>query len=89
MVLAGEQPPDWVAAIREHAQVFREQSATEALREAEKLGAELPAARIVGPVVPEQVDALARRADGEFVAFADPDLELSWTRRVLGFGDAR
>ncbi len=89
VVLAAEQPPDWIAAIRESAQVFRDQTAMEALREPEKLGAELPGARIVGPVLPEHLDALARRADGDFVVFADSDLELAWTRRVLGFGDAR
>src|SRR5581483_1197592 len=89
VVLDAEQPPDWIGAIREHAQVFRDQTATEALREPEKLGAELPGARIIGSPSPEQLDALARRAEGDFVAFADADLELFWTRRVLGFGDAR
>jgi hypothetical protein len=32
---------------------------------------------------------LARLADGDSVVFADEELELQWTRRVLGFGDAR
>jgi hypothetical protein len=70
-------------------QVFRDQTALEALDDAERLGIDLPAARITGPVPSEVFAGLARRADGDFVAFADPALELAWTQRVLGFGDAR
>ena len=69
--------------------MFREQSAGEALREAEDLGAALPGARISGPVTAEDFSALARLAEGESVVFADEELELQWTQRVLGFGDAR
>ncbi|MGZ6123440.1 MAG: B12-binding domain-containing radical SAM protein [Myxococcales bacterium] len=89
VVLGDGHAPDWVAAIRVHAQVFREQSAADALRVPRDLGARLPAARIIGPVSPDQFDTLGQEADGDSVAFADPALELSWTRRVLGFGDAR
>jgi hypothetical protein len=32
---------------------------------------------------------LSRRADADFVAFADRAAEAAWTERVLGFGDAR
>src|SRR5438105_2160449 len=89
VVLRGPQPPDWIEAARERAQVFREQSAGEALREPEELGASLPGARITGPVTTEDFSALARLADGDSVVFADEAVELQWTRRVLGFGDAR
>jgi hypothetical protein len=89
VVLRQPYPPDFIDAVRQRAQVFRDQPAHEALREAEKLGAELPGARITGPVRAGAFAELARRADADFVAFADPDLELAWTQRVLGFGDAR
>ena len=81
--------PDWILAIREKAQVFREQPLREALRSAEQLGAELPGARIVGEALPGDLAELARRADGDCVAFADRTLEAAWQQRVLGFGDAR
>ena len=89
VVLDGPQAVDWIEALREGAQVFREQGAAEAVRDAQRLGAGIAGARITGPVAPEQFDELAQRADGDCVTFADPALELSWTRRVLGFGDAR
>ena len=89
VVLRGPQPPDWIDAAREKAQVFRDQSAGDALREPEELGAALSGARITGPVTAEDFSALARRAEGESVVFADEALELQWTRRVLGFSDAR
>jgi hypothetical protein len=89
VVLDSDQPADWVAAVGESAQVFRDQTAPTALRHTEQLGAELPAARITGPVTPAEFDALARRADPDSIVFTDPALELSWTHRVLAFGDAR
>ena len=81
--------PDWIAAIREKAQVFREQPVAEALRDAELLGVELPGARIVGPAPREAQAELEQRADADCVAFADRALEAAWQQRVLGFGDAR
>lgn len=81
--------PGWVAALREKAQVFREQTAPEALRDAARLGADLPFARIVGEASAEDLARLARAADADFVAFADRGLEKDWQERVLGFGDAR
>jgi hypothetical protein len=89
VLMRGEQPLDWIEATREKAQVFREQTAEQALREPEALGGTLPAARVVGTVSAQALNELARRADGDCVAFADPAFELQWTRRVLGFGDAR
>jgi tRNA A37 methylthiotransferase MiaB len=89
VVLRGAFDPDWIEAIREKAQVFREQTAAEGLRDAERLGVELPGARIVGGVAPEQLAELGRRADGDCIAFADRALEAAWQQRVLGFGDAR
>lgn len=89
VVLRDGHDRDWIDAVRERAQVFREQTAAQALRDAGRLGADLPGARITGPVDPETFDQLAARADGDFVAFADRTLETSWQQRVLGFGDAR
>jgi len=89
IVLRHPQPRDWVDVVRGRAQVFQERTARDALREAEELGATLPGARITGPVDAEAFAELARRADADSVAFADPALELQWTWRVLGFGDAR
>jgi len=89
-VVAGAgHPADWIEAIRDRAQVYVDQPAERALLDAERLGVELPAARIVGPVEDAGFAELARRADADFIAFADPGLELRWTQRVLGFGDAR
>jgi radical SAM family protein len=89
VVLRGQSDPDWVDAVRQHAQVFRDQPVTHALRDAERLGDELPGARITGPATPEQLAQLSRRADGDWVAFAALPLEKAWQERVLGFGDAR
>lgn len=80
---------DWVDAIRAHAQVFREQGASQAVRQSAMLGAELPGARIVGPVAPEEFAELAKTADADCVAFADAALEAQWQKQALGFGDAR
>jgi hypothetical protein len=89
VVLRGGFAPDWVEAIRGHAQVFRDRTAGEALRDAEDIGAGLPGARITGDLSDQDFAELARRADGDAIAFADPRREADWTRRVLGFGDAR
>ena len=89
VVLPGAFDPDWIAAVREKAQVFRDQSAREAVRDAASLGDGLPGARIVGPVSEGELVELGRSADGDFVVFADRALEARWQQRVLGFGDAR
>ena len=89
VVLRGDFDPDWIEAVRDRAQVFREQTAAQALREAERLGADLPGARIVGPVAPEAFAGLQQRAGPDFVAFADLALEAKWQQEALGFGDAR
>jgi len=81
--------PDWIEAAREKAQVFRDQTLREALRDAEKLGVELPGARVVGEAPADQISELARRADADWVAFEDLALETAWQQRILGFGDAR
>jgi len=89
VLLDGPFAPDWIEAVRAHAQVFRDQTSHEALREAEDLGGDLPAARIDGAVSEREFAELSRRADADFVAFADRAQEAAWTERVLGFGDAR
>ncbi len=80
---------DWIDAVREHAQVFREQTAREALVAPEELGGDAPGARITGAVTEAELAELSRRADADCVAFADGAREAAWTERVLGFGDAR
>jgi tRNA A37 methylthiotransferase MiaB len=80
---------DWIEAVREKAQVFRDQPLREALRDAEKLGVELPGARVVGEAPADRIAELARRADGDWVAFEDLALESAWQQCILGFGDAR
>jgi len=89
VVLRGGFAPDWIEAVRGHAQVFRDQTAREALATADRIGVELPGARITGEVSGPELDDLSRGADADFVCFEDPALEAAWTRRVLGFGDAR
>ncbi|HET9753161.1 MAG TPA: radical SAM protein, partial [Myxococcales bacterium] len=89
VLLDGAFAPDWIDAVREHAQVFREQTAREALVAPEKLGGELPAARVTGAVSDAEFTELSRRAEADFVSFADRAREAAWTARVLGFGDAR
>ena len=89
VVLRDDFDPDWVNAIRDLAQVFRDQPIRAALRDAGRLGDDLPGARIVGEVSDEDFNALAGSADADLVCFADRDLEAAWQRKVLGFGDAR
>ena len=81
--------PDFIEAAREKAQVFRDQTAADALEKAEMLGAALPCARVTGEVSEAQFAELSRRADADCVAFADAALEAAWQSRVLGFADAR
>jgi tRNA A37 methylthiotransferase MiaB len=89
VVLREDFDASWMDAIREYAQVFREQPVRAALRDASRLGDDLPGALIVGEVSPAAFEELARSADADFVCFADSALEAAWQRRVLGFGDAR
>ncbi len=82
----------WIDDMRRHCRVFREQTLARALLDAPRLGVDLPAARIVGPIDPsadaEAIDALAGTSDGDEVTFADRAAEAAWQRHVLGFGDA-
>lgn len=80
-------PLDWVQAVMSHAQVFQEQTLEQAVRDAGRLGDELPGARIVG-VSSDGFARLQAEADPECVTFADRSLEASWQREVLGYGDA-
>jgi hypothetical protein len=90
VVLRGEASPGWIDAVRALAPVFRDQRVAAALRDAERLGGDLPAARIVGgPATAEEIRDLARRADPGAVCFADRGAEAAWQSEVLGYGDAR
>jgi len=89
VVLRHPHPRDWVDAVRGKAQVFPGADARDALRGPEDLGANASWSAHHGPRRADAFAELARRADADSVAFADPALELQWTWRVLGFGDAR
>lgn len=89
VVLKRELPLDWVEAVRDHVQVFREQSLQQAAADVARLGDELPSARIVGAADEgAHFTTLEDQADPECVVFADRRLEAVWQRRVLGYGDA-
>jgi len=88
VVLRGEASPGWIDAVRALTPVFRDQRMGTALRDAERLGGDLPAARIVsGPPSQDEFHELARRADPGAVCFADRAAEAAWQREVLGYGD--
>ena len=89
IVLRDDFDPSWIDAAREVAQVFREQPIRSALRDARRLGDDLPGARIVGEVSPEDFAALGKTADADFVCFEGRDLEAAWQRSILGFADPR
>ena len=90
VVLRGEASPGWIDAVRDLAPVFRDQRMASALRDAERLGGDLPAARITsGALSADEFRELARRADPEAVCFADRAAEAAWQTEVLGYGDAR
>jgi hypothetical protein len=79
-------PPDYLAALRAEVPVYRDQPWRQALTDAERLGDDLPAARVVGPAIdPSAWDELITRADPEAVTFANRRLERAWQRRVLGY----
>ena len=79
-------PLDWVHAVMSQAQVFRNQSLPQAVKDAERLGDDLPGARIIGAAA--NISALEANADPECVVFAERALEAVWQQRVLGYGDA-
>jgi hypothetical protein len=68
--------------------VYQDQTWRRALADADRLGNDLRAARIVELVIdPSAWRKLARRADPEAVTFAGRRLERAWQRRVLGYGE--
>jgi hypothetical protein len=87
--LRGDASPGWIDAVRAIVPVFRDQRIAFALRDAERLGGDLPGARIVGPPpAAAELRELMSRADPEAVCFADRGLESDWQRSALGYGDA-
>jgi len=90
VVLRGEASPGWIDAVRSAVPVFRDQRIARAIRDAERLGGDLPAARIIaGAPSRDEFQELARRADPEAVSFADRASEAAWQRDILGYGDGR
>jgi hypothetical protein len=81
-------PPDYLASLSAEVPVYRDQSWREALVAAERLGNDLPSARVIGPTIdPSAWKELAARADPEAVTFADRRLERAWQRQVLGYDE--
>jgi hypothetical protein len=81
-------PPDYLVSLCAEVPVYRDQPWRQALAVTERLGDDLPAARIVGPAIdPSAWNELAARADPEAVTFADRRLERAWQREVLGYGE--
>ncbi len=91
-VVLGEEvrvPADWLDALCAEVPVYRDQPAARAVRDAARLGAKLPAARITGgEASPATLARLEARADAGAVTFADRNQERDWQRRVLALGDA-
>jgi hypothetical protein len=80
---------EWLEDVRGQVQVFRDQTVQQAARDVERLGDDLPGARIIGPVDDRSaLEVLAARADPEAVIFAERALEADWQRHTLGYGDA-
>jgi radical SAM superfamily enzyme YgiQ (UPF0313 family) len=81
-------PQDWLEALLARVPVFRDQSLARAIEDAPRLGADLPAARIVDAQEGVPDDAwceLERRADPAAVSFESRSLEAAWVREVLGY----
>ena len=90
VVLRGDASADWIEAVRALVPVYRDQRMASALRDAERLGGDLPAARIVsGAPSRDEFRELAGRVEPEDVCFADRGAEAAWQREVLGHGDTR
>ena len=84
IVLGGDASPGWVDAVRERAPVFRDQGFRQALADAERLGGDLPGARITDEPPPDAFRELQRRAGPDSVCFAHRSLESAWQRDALG-----
>jgi Radical SAM superfamily/B12 binding domain len=81
-------PPDYLDTLRAEVPVYRDQPWRRAVANAGRLGYDLPAARVVDPVIdPIAWGELTTRADAEAVTFANRGLERAWQRRVLGYGE--
>jgi hypothetical protein len=89
VVLRGDASSDWIDAVRARVPVFQDRRFAQALHDAERLGADLPGARIVDvPRDPASMRELGRRADPESVSFADRRLEAAWQAGLLRYSDA-
>jgi tRNA A37 methylthiotransferase MiaB len=83
VVLNGEADPDWVEAVRAHARVFRNQTSQRALRDAGRLGGDLPCARITDVPSRGALRELERLCDPDAVCFADRPTERAWQASML------
>jgi Radical SAM superfamily/B12 binding domain len=82
-------PASWLEAVQELVPVYREQRAHEALRDAERLGDDLPFARIVDDAIPRALwSELVAACDPACVSFRARDAERAWVRGVLEHGVA-
>lgn len=80
-------PADYLAHLGDRAAVFTELSATDAARAAERLGDDLPGARVIGPVDEAAWRTLANNADPDAVAFADRRGERRHVADALGLAE--
>jgi hypothetical protein len=83
VVLEGEADRDWIAAIRRGARVFRNQPWKRALADAERLGGDLPCARVTDVPPRDALRDLLRLCDPDALCFADRELERAWQRSML------
>jgi tRNA A37 methylthiotransferase MiaB len=83
VLLGGDADRDWIDTVRHVARVFRDQPWKRALADADRLGAELPCARVTDVPPPEAFRELQRRCDPDAVCFAERDLERAWQRATL------
>jgi hypothetical protein len=83
VVLDGEADRDWIEAVRRGARVFRNQSWKRALADAERLGADLPCARVTDVPPRDAFRELLRLCDPDALCFADRALEGAWQRAML------
>jgi len=83
VVLDGDADRDWIEAMRRGARVFRNQPWPRALANADRLGVDLPCARVTDVPPPDAFRELQRLCDADALCFADRSLERAWQRAML------
>ncbi|HYZ87985.1 MAG TPA: radical SAM protein [Myxococcales bacterium] len=83
VVLSGDAEPGWIEAVRSHARLFRDQKWQRALRDAARLGSDLPCARVTDVPPRDALRELWRLCDPDAVCFADRATERAWQTSIL------